>query len=60
MNEGQIGREEGKEADRVGPSCTLSVCLPVKRGRTKFKQDLSPVSAHWNKAADISHYRGHK
>ena len=25
-------------------------CLAVKRGRTKFNQDLSPVSSHWNKA----------
>lgn len=35
-------------------------CLAVKRGRTKFNQDLSPVSSHWNKAWDIDHYGGHK
>lgn len=35
-------------------------CLAVKRGRTKFKQDLLPVSSHWNKAWDIDHYGGHK
>ena len=56
LNEGGIGWRTVWQKDIVHHA----PCLAVKRGRTKFNQDLSPVSSHWNKALDIDHCGGHK